>query len=366
MQKMKFTTNPNKDNISQNAALVSGAVKQTQWRYSKTSKRPNETTRVTFATQLNLTRFIQAQRLKRRSPLNRPNLAAGYVLAINPEESWYTDEVPLIPATNVIIGPREKYAFALKKSQSAHLSRYLNLVKGMLNRVVSQSLVGEDATYERFAAYSLKEIEFYWEFDSTNPIDYVESIRPNIIATNENVGESLYEIQQTQYDLRGQSPCLTVRLTRDIKLKIYAKTNRRVRFEVTLKQDAINRAAGRRTTTSSKALIDMVPQLAEEAASRVNTLLQSIAAPPAPPSTFTSVQLIHAITRACNTPYESETIIAALTTFGRIALQNNDPMKDIIHTLKDRGILRNLKSRSKVYVATDVFKEPLERLRQFR
>jgi hypothetical protein len=304
--------------------------------------------------------------LKKRSPLDRPRLAAGYVLAIDPEESWYTDEAPLIPATNIIIGPRQKYAFALKKSQSAHLSRYLNLIKGMLNRVVSTSLIGEDATHIRFAAYSLKEIEFYWEFDSNNPIDYVESIRPIIMATNENVSEAMYDIHQTQYNLQGQSPCLTVRLTRDIKIKIYAKTNRRVRFEVTLKQDAINRAAGRRTASTSKALINMVPQLAQEAAGRLNMLLQSIAASPAPKSTFTSVQLIYAITRACNTPYESETIIAALTTFGRIALQNNDPIKDVIHILRDRGILRNLKMRSKIYVVTDEFTEPLERLRQFR
>lgn len=375
MRKLKFTTNPNNDNISRAAALISGAVRQAQWRFSETSKQPGESARVEFSTQLNLTRFIQAQHLKKRSPLHRPNLAASYVLAIDPDEDWYSDEIPLLPATNLIIGPAQKYAYALKRTRSAQFSRYLNLVKGMLNRVLADAFDGEEATFQRFPAYALKEIEFYWEFDSSNPIDYVQSIRPSIMAGHDNVSEDVYAFEQASFNIQGQSPCLTVRITRDTKIKIYAKTNRRVRFEVTLKNDAINRAAkkgissptaGRRTSATSRALVEMVPLLAEEAAQRTNSVLQSIATSPVAKSSFTALQFVHAIAQACETPHESETVIAALTTFGRISLQNNDPLRDIVHTLRDRGILRNTKPRSKVYVVTEKYREPLGRLRQFR
>lgn len=366
MRKLKFSTNPDTDNMSRATALVSGAVKQAQWRFSSTSRQPDETARITFSTQLNLTRFIQAQHLKRRSPLGRPNLAAGYVLAIDPDESWYTDEVPLIPATNVIIGPSQKYAYALKRTRTAQFSRYLDLVKGMLNRVVANAFDGEEATFQRFPAYALKEIEFYWEFDTPNPIDYVESIRPALFAANNSVSEDRYDFEQASFEIQGQSPCLTVRITSDTKIKIYAKTNRRVRFEVTLKKAAISRAAGQRTTTTSKAMADMIPALAQEAAQRTNVLLQSIATSPTPRSSFTAVSLVHAITRVCNTPHESEAVIAALTTFGRITLQNHDPLRYVVHILRDRGILTNTRPRSKVYVVTDEYREPLERLRRFR
>jgi hypothetical protein len=366
VRKLKFRTNPKSDNVTQVAALISGAVKQTQWRFSKVSKQPGETMRITFATQLNLTRFIQAQRLKLRSRLDRPSVAAGYVLAIDPDLTWYTDEAPLIAATNLIIGPSQKYAFALKKKQSEHLSLYLSLISGMLDGVVSDAFVDEAATYEKFSAYALKEIELYWEFDSNNPIDYVEGIRQNVMGANANVSEVYYGIQNLQFDVQGQSPCLTIHITRDTKLKIYAKTNRRVRFEVTFKKDAINRAAERRTSKTLKELVGKLPRLAEEAAKRVNAFLQSIAAVPAPKSSFTSVQLIHAIAKACKTAHESEAVIAALVTYGRLTIQNHDPLKDIVHSLKDRGVLRNLKPRSKVYVVTNHYDEPLLRLRHLR
>jgi hypothetical protein len=366
LRKLKFRTNPKSDSTTRSAALISGSVQQATWRYSATSRQVGETARIVFATQLNLTRFIQAQALKKTKRISQPKLASGYVLGIEPDEKWYVNEFPLVPATNLIIGDFTKYAFALKQPRSVQLHRYLRIVRGLLSRVMSDAFSGEIATFKRFPNYSLKEIEFYWEFDQTNPIDYVVSLRPNVIAASEHFSERSFSVEDIEFRLNGQSPCLKVHLTRNILIKVYAKTNRRVRFEVTLKSDAINKVTGSRTSSTLDQLILKVPFLAEEAATRLNSLLQSIAGTPTPKSSFTAMQLLHEIAAACDTPFVSETVVSALVTFGRITPHNNDPLLQTIHRLRDRGVLRNLRQRSKVYVVTDEFSEPLERLRQFR
>lgn len=366
IRKLKFNGNPNTDSTNKAKSLVSGSVKLANWRFSKTAKQPNELARITFATQLNLTRFTQAQHLKRRSRLDRPRLVAGYVLAIDPDQSWYADEAPLRPATNLIIGSDQKYRFALKQTRPQQLSRYLKLVRGMLSRVMLDAFQGERATYERFAGYSLKEIEFYWEFNEPNPIDYVEGLRTALMGAGENFSERIYKVDQVSFELQGQSPCLKVRVTRDIQIKVYAKTNRRVRFEVTLKNDAINRAVGSRTTVSLSRLVEKIPDLSTQAAIRLNDLLQSIETIPPPKSSLSSVQLLHAITRAADDPHIGEAIIASLVTYGRITPHNNDLLRDTIQRLVKLGILRNKKHRSKIYVVTDEYLAALQRLREFR
>ena len=365
---LNFSTNPKFDNLSSASALVSGSVEQAQWRYRPTGRQPDETARIVFNTQLNLTRFTQAQKLKRFTRTDRPALASEYVLAISPEDKWYRDEFPLLPATNIIIGANSKYAFALKDPRTKQLRRYLRLVHEMLSTVVEDAFANTGASATEFPYYSLKAIEFYWEFDSNNPIDFVLSLRPSLMQQGDNFTDDQYAINVPSLTTTNQSPCLSVRLTQGIKLKIYAKTNRRVRFEVTLENQSINTAAGPRSHDTLAGIISLIPTLADEAASRVRPFLQSIATGQCRPSsnTFTSLQLMHLINQDAHNPYVAEAIIAGLTAIGRIAPYNHDPLLKTVHKLRDRGVLRTLRSRSRIYVITDDYREALERLTQFR
>ena len=315
IRELNFSANPNTDHLNSASTLVSGSVDYAQWRYRPIGRRDGEQARIAFNTQLNLTRFVQAQRLHARSRLDRPRLVSDFILAIVPEPSWYSEEVPLIPATNLIIGPDKKYAYALKSPRTTQLRRYLRLVRSMLARTVEQAFEGEDATAEELPYYALREIEFYWEFDTPSAIDYVVSLRPVLSAQSDDISERLYDVDQPAFGIRGQSPSFKIKLTQCIAIKIYAKTNRRVRFEVTLKDDAINAHAGPRSSNSIEGIIDLIPLLATEAASRMNPFLQSIAPAPTPPSSFTAVNLMHAITQDAREPYVAEAIISGLTTF---------------------------------------------------
>ncbi|HEY9038602.1 MAG TPA: hypothetical protein VIN05_06635 [Roseovarius sp.] len=363
---LRFTANPNADRLNRAHTLVSGSVGLAGWGNRQNQRLDNEKARIVFRAQLNLTRFIQAQHLKRATRLDTPKLASDYVLAITPESRWYRDEAPLLPATNVIIGPDLKYAYALKSSRQAQFRRYLKLIHSMLHQSLGVAFEDEDAEACQLPNLTLHQIEFYWEFDHDNPIDYVVSIVPRLRQQAADVREDQYLVSLPEYSISCQSPCIKLALTRTIELKVYAKTNRRVRFEITFKDRAIGTYGGGQTATTAKRLVSKIAPLAEEAARRCNEVLQSITAAPPPPSTISAFQLMHAIYQKARSPYVAETVIAGLLAFERITPYGNDPLKETIHALRDAGILRTSRPRSRVYVVTNEYSAALQRLRELR
>lgn len=363
---LRFTANPRTDNLDRAHTLVSGTVEFATWGNRPTSRLEDERARLNFRTKLNQTRFVQAQHLQRISHPERPALAADYVLAITPEDRWYRDEIPLLPATNVIIGPSQKYAYALKNSRRAQFRRYISLVHSMLQSSLDVAFDDEDAEARQLPNFVLHSIEFYWEFDHDNPIDYVITILPLLRQQAVNATDAVYAVSLPELGIECQSPCIKIALTKTIELKVYAKTNRRVRFEVSFKDAAVGKHGGGQTATSIRELSNKIPSLATEAAKRCNKVLQSITAAPPPPSTIGAFELMHAIYKQAQNQYVAETIVASLVSFRRITPYNNDPLRETIHRLRDNGVLRTIRPKSRNYVVTDRYYHALERLRTLR
>lgn len=365
--KLKFAKNPTTDSLASSSTLVSGTCQTVPWGYNRTPRLPNERARIRFKTQLNLTRFVQAQNLKRITRLDRPAIAGKHVLEIEPDPSWYADEIPLSAATNIIIGPDRKYAYALKSDRPVQFRRYTRLVNNMLSDIVRHAFDGSPASAVSIPQYTLHSIEFYWEFDKPSAIDYVVGLRPQLLANSHDVMEDHYPVDLPSLQITGQSPSYKIKLSKFMTLKVYAKTNRRVRFEISMRDDAINKyGRARRSSETLNGITALLPNLATEAARRVNLLLQSIPAAPMQRSDHTALQLILAITHEAGHPYVAETIISALASLGRVALYRNDLLKEAVHRLREAKVLMTNPPRSSKYVVTEAYREPLERLRQFR
>jgi hypothetical protein len=366
-KKLKFAPNPTTDSLTAATTLVSGTCQTVSWEYNRTPRQPNEQARIRFRTQLNLTRFIQAQNLKRITRLDRPKVAGNHVMEIEPDPRWYADEIPLMPATNMIIGPDRKYAYALQSDTSAQFLRYTFLVRDMLSDIIKRAFSGSTARAVSAPQYTLHAIEFYWEFDQPKAIDYVVGIRPHLLTSSHNITEDQYPLNLPSLQITGQSPSYKIKLTKYMTLKIYAKTNRRVRFEVSIRDADINKfSKAKRSAETLNGIALLLPTLAAEAARRVNNFLQSIADVPIPPSDHTALQLLNIISHEARHPYVAETIISALVALGRVALYRNDPLKEAVHRLRDAQVLTTSPPKSAKYVVTEAYREPLARLRQFR
>lgn len=75
-------------------------------------------------------------------------------------------------------------------------------------------------------SYRLQKVETLWEFPSENPIGDVLQIGAKLMHFNRE-GAIAREFSRVR-----NSPCFVVPIGEDVELKLYAKTNRRIRFEV--------------------------------------------------------------------------------------------------------------------------------------
>lgn len=353
------------------APLISGHLAFSE-RYDRPEALREATSRVQFNTSLNLTRFVQAQKIKQKSRLDRPpRLLTPLVLAIDIDTNWFAHERPLVPATNLIIGQSRKYDYAKLKTPSQHLGRYLWLADAALTRAFEDERADNIPAVQRVKYYSLQEIEIYWEFNSDSPIRFVQSIIPRVKSLGDQFYDGEVEIDPNFASSFGsavdyQSPSIKAKLSKGVWLKIYAKTDRRVRFEIELESSVIGQRSRSQTASTRNALCSKLPALIDFATSRLNAVLPHILGADAAPSTASPLRLLSDFAKFTGDPDIAETILAALIVFDRISLYNNSPLMPYVHKLRDKGYLRTVKSGSRNYVICDEYRGTLKKLKSLR
>lgn len=314
----------------------------------------------------NLTRFLQAHEFQRRTLVVKPRTTGRFPLAIEPQADWWRNEMPLVADDNIIIGKQSRYGFALSRTLEEHLTTYVGgtigaFVRELIDheilptppiRADTQVTRETESVYDP-REYRLGDIEFYWEFDHETPITFVDTITHYLPRVAKRMRVTRKHLDQIETEVSQQSQCATIYLTRKRQLKVYAKTNRRVRFEVTFPDGY--RSTPHRTSsyTSLEEFIAAVSNLKSEAAATLNELLDNLWVWTDPHDADpTPDQLRAAIVAAAEDPFVATTIIYNLAKHRRIALKPNDPMRDTVHRLSKsiRPVLKTLATDRNVYV----------------
>nr|WMC95678.1 hypothetical protein RAR13_20195 [Aminobacter aminovorans] len=103
--------------------------------------------------------------------------------------------------------------------------------------------------------YNLKKVETYWERTAPSPLGYVRGLADRFLARSSRIRVAGYAAT-TSFTRERNSLSVDVPLRKGISLKIYAKTNQRVRFEVVHNfVEATNHLGTRHTTTSLDELV---------------------------------------------------------------------------------------------------------------
>jgi hypothetical protein len=362
---VRFATAISDDKVTGRSPLISGRLEKSG-RYRPHESLANARLQFSFACTLNLTRWVQAQGLKRITRLNRPRIATEYVMAIAPDPAWYEEERPLVPSTNIIIGGLKRYGYAKGYPLERHFANYLRTTSRLLTNSIAQLPLDGHQTPVRERYYSIREIEFYWEFDHNSPISYVWNIIRPALGLSDRGFLGSREIENSSVELIGQSPNVKVMLGKGTWLRIYAKTDRRVRFEVLLESSAIERLQGARGGNSFQSIARMLQGLRDYATEKLNEVLPRLNRDASTSSTATAMLLMSEVQRACPDHHLAEMIVSALVCFGRIAPYNNDPARDAIDKLKKAGVLEPIRSRSRICVVTERYEQALDQLRRSR
>jgi len=289
-------------------------------------------------------------------------------LTMSPEDQWLevpssmfvwkdafsVEEIPLVRSANVFVGmPRD---LQLMRPQSWHLQihRYVTdaiaLLGSNLTRVAQSTgvhLVTETLDLR------LKEVEIYWEFWSERPLEEMARIEAAVRSVaassstawwplDDQTKALLASIGQIEVGVEDNSPRLSLRLMHGATLRIYAKTNKRLRFEVAYRLSEARTDFRRRTFTSAQSLADGLGQARIPAAGRLGNIFAAIRAiAETVPDTKAPHELVSDIYAGVGTASRARDLVSMLVTCGRIAAYPNTGFHDDLVRLRRRGVLRS-------------------------
>ncbi|MCA0939332.1 hypothetical protein LCM28_05535 [Salipiger pacificus] len=337
-------------------------------RYRRPEALRSATSRIHFQTTLNLSRYIYAQNFKLRTRTDRtPRFAAEPSLAVFPDPNLYSEEWPLSPATNLVIGPWAKYAYAKSRATSQHFSDYVGLLEHHIEQAMLEASPSDDFHFQREPFYSIQEIEIYWEFECKNPILFVDELIPRVRRLGRTSYEGSLSTQlrsRPSENITQQSNSIKAKIAEGTWLKVYAKTTRRIRIELEIKSEMISKITGRRSEHGLADAARKIPSLEDYATDKINTVLPDILSSTTPETNATAIDLLTQIASACEKPHECEGIVGSLAAYGRISLYDGTLLSVPTHKLKKRGILKTATPRSRIYVVEPKFEKALAHLRK--
>ena len=322
--------------------------------------RPNHV-QFSLSAKLNVTRAIQAQRLMRR--LDKPAIGRGpYTLLLERHSPNWQGEYPLVDATNVLIGSDLRYDYAMSRPASAHL---INLVTGIERAIVHPLLNAaqrHQADANAVGRYTLREVEVYWEFDTPSPISTVDLLSYKLTAAVNHSRTTAQAIILPVSEIIQQSRSIQLDLGQKMLLRVYAKTNARVRFEVSFGREAISRVNGRRQLAQHAQLANVIDRLVEIASQRLTDLFREASPHAYSALRATTADLLQAIAASHPNSHITALVLDSLRHFRRVAPQGNPELLAAVQALKRRRVLRIIRRQQSWYGMTSKYQSALEGL----
>lgn len=198
----------------------------------KISRRPNSYFKLGLYLSINPTRFCNYQHPLIRVRSNPSRHLSPHINLFHREKIIRAgDEFSLDQKDNVLFTINQKHN-AAAGFYEPNLRRY---IQSIINYIDSELYEYRDycrlpSTISFDEIYSIKKIENYWEFADSTPIEKIRMLEPYFrsISSNSLVSEYPNIHVETQYSSLG----LRCDIRSGERLKIYAKTNKRIRIEV--------------------------------------------------------------------------------------------------------------------------------------
>ena len=160
----------------QTLPLVGGTLITAQGRERVPRHTPGEHVRFGIDGHLNVNRFLMAQKVRWTSRLDRQRFKLPLATAIEGKPAASGTEFCLTDDMNLIIGPDPVYRKALSKPAEDHFMDCLRLMETFMTTELQDTANSYGVTVVHLPYYSLRKIEFVWEFAHPNPIRFVEGL----------------------------------------------------------------------------------------------------------------------------------------------------------------------------------------------
>jgi len=329
---------------------------------------------------LNLQRFIRHQ-----PPQDNPKKPYTPRLQRRKDKRWlHGDEQSFDGQDNWLPNTPEWRNYAAKD----HLPKYLELIGDQMGKELSRAcdiiekgvLQIDPETdwkhmgWDREDSYSLGEVETLWEFPADNPITTVWELGTKLMHLSKTEGTAtMHKMQFKETGRFYNSPCFSIPIAENVRLKLYAKTNKRIRFEIVhyklynyraalLKEAGLNPETGGRSWDDVPHLLKALRQRAAKHMNNVMEHLRAVQTPDLKPKKL--LELITAVFDAVPPTLYKQTRMDRIQTMlvwlcfhkGYRGGINKGPYSDALKTLAERGIIR-FDHKRKFYVLTNAYKD---------
>ena len=307
---------------------------------------------------LNPTRFVRHQGYVRnlRSDMDFGSLGAIQLRTGQPRNFA---EYSLDGNDNVLC-TRRLEASASERLWPIQLERYWRGLWAMLDHIFTESARIAGIVVRPRPRFSLQTVESYWEFSTAEPIQLVRRIEPFVSSLAEEATTSYY--YSASYE--RNSPSLRVKLKKGLNLRIYAKTNRRVRFEIIHKLNR-DRTTGRHTGHTWDDFQRIMQTVTEYATGRINRVFDSLADQmPINANQASVCELVNAIVQAVPDPdLSQELLVILVSSGGRLNRLRNSGFDEAIDSLVEVGLIQTVAPRVARYRIVPRFSMAIAQLR---
>lgn len=320
--------------------------------------------RFSFDSKMNVTRAIQAQRLIGRIDAVQPRRRGNYSLQLSKSERNWHDEYALTKEDNLLIGPDLRFSYAMSRTPSAHFLELLHNVARAISEPLREAADRHNAQAEVSLNYTLKGLEVYWEFSTPYPVSTVDLLAPKLQGAVNRSRTTARAVKLVENGRLQQSWSIQIDLGREMMLRVYAKTNKRVRFEISWGRVAIAREAGRRSELNAEGLVEAVDRLVARSSERLTELFNEMS-----PPVYGTVQsrtvddLLRAVAKAHPDPAICAMVLDGLRHNDRIVPEGCQPLLEAVRRLKRQRVLRVIRPYQGWYGLTPQYAEALEALR---
>ncbi len=320
---------------------------------------------------INPTRFVRHRPIPEELP---HELLERTPLPLAPySEAAYDSEDNWLPQS----GRLQSYA---KPSRwRGHLGRYLKAIENAFSNELAQSCESNIArTTHAGPRYNLGTVETYWEWLSDDPLKVVYDLQPLFNSyTRRKRTARIYENVDSEIVREHDLVILNAEISPGETLKIYAKTNQRIRMELMHRLTGRNnfrfpreRENGNSTRPSTRHIFDsrsglltFLDKMREHSAEIINEFLAYCGERAALPLAHASgYYLLSRITDTARDFPTAISIISRLVNNGSIAAgQSDEKTKAVLQALTVSGVLERRK-RGLIYEVTEWYRHALRAL----
>ncbi|MDR7092216.1 hypothetical protein [Cellvibrio fibrivorans] len=322
----------------------------------------NNLYRLNLLVDINPTRFCVYQHtpIRTRASNGIRNLSPSIVLFATQDKIRHGNgedlEFTLDQSDNCLLTPSSKIN-ASHPLYTDNLNRYLSSIVRYLEDEILEFQQTGFALLGKEEHYSVRNIETYWDIPCPTPTITLRQLEPLIRTSTNKLDINEYlsnELAGSTFSINDLTPCYTCYFRNGESLKLYAKTNKKIRLEVkyNFMKDSTLRSAWGTTPTNINRLFEFINYCSDMSTSTANDLISCLARNDTTRlrQEKSLVEFINSI--YMNAPKEHATSILRMlaSTDGITSSKAPEHLKSSLDKLVEKGVLMKQSGLSTRYI----------------